>query len=168
MFKHAIMLFIPLIFSNTMNMLAVKFNWLPGLRFPINAKLFGANKTYRGFAITTGLNALFYAVVATAFGTVTLQDFLFGAIIGLFYMLSELPNSFIKRRLGIAPGGSNNKYRYQLMFMDKSDSALGVSLAYCLLFGLSPLNFVQLFLGAFLTHMSFSLLLFKIRIKESF
>jgi CDP-diacylglycerol--serine O-phosphatidyltransferase len=52
-------------------------------------------------------------------------------------MLGELPNSFLKRRLGIAPGATPARGRPLFVLMDQLDSGIGCALAYALLPGLS-------------------------------
>jgi CDP-archaeol synthase len=84
----------------------------PALKRPINARLFGANKTWRGaLAMTGGTLAAALALdrvpayrrrlpapVAAA------NPALVGGVLGVASWLGELPNSFVKRRLGIPPG----------------------------------------------------------------
>lgn len=159
MSNHFLLLFLPLILSNIIHMIVVKNDWLQGLKLPLSTKLFGANKTYRGFVVVPVLNSLFYGILKQ-------NDFLSGALIGLAYMVFELPNSYIKRKFGIAPG--QNSSGPATYIMDKCDSSLGVTLVYSYLNGLSVMNFLILFLTAFFTHVSFSYLLVKIRIKERF
>ena len=51
-----------------------------------------------------------------------------GALMGLGYALGELPNSFIKRWLGIAPGGNPGGVAGFLCYLaDQVDSVLGVT-----------------------------------------
>ena len=49
-----------------------------------------------------------------------------GLAVGLGYSLGELPNSFLKRRLGITPGERRSAVQY---LVDQADSAFGVALA---------------------------------------
>ena len=164
MLEHILKLYLPLIISNTLHMLVVKKSLFPGLRTPINSNLFGKNKTYRGFIVVTLLNAFFYSLINAQF---SLKSALVGGLIGFAYVLFELPNSFIKRRLGIAPGQTNQKYRFLLLFMDKADSALGVTLAYGYLELISPATMAFLFCFAFLVHLSISYFLVQIKVKEA-
>jgi CDP-diacylglycerol--serine O-phosphatidyltransferase len=93
-----------------------------------------------------------------------------GAVYGLFYMLFELPNSWIKRRMGIMAGESSKRFRWFFTLLDKTDSAIGVSL----LFGfLSDTHFniemmLKFFVCASLLHFSISGLLVLSKIKKSF
>jgi hypothetical protein len=90
----------------------LRFDLAPGLRRPINVRLFGKNKTWRG-ALT--MNA---GTIAAAVALYQVPDYrkrlpppvrdanpaLIGALLGLAWWTGELPNSFVKRRLGIPPG----------------------------------------------------------------
>src|SRR4051794_1383916 len=90
----------------------LRFDLAPRGRRPINRRLFGANKTWRGavmmhggtFAAALALHRVpayrrrLPAAVEDAGPVVT------GGLLGAAIWLGELPNSFVKRRLGIAPG----------------------------------------------------------------
>ena len=92
-----------------------------------------------------------------------------GAFFGLTYSLFELPNSFIKRRLGVKSGQEADKNKWLFFFMDKSDSALGVTICLFLF------NDNQTILSAVVTffilvaiHSSISMLLVVLKIKNRF
>ena len=108
-------LFVGLIFHG----LCIKFGWLRSLAVPIDRgalfrgrALFGANKTYRGVIVVALGSAAGYSLqrlvlelqpaVLRTFPTFGLASF--GFALGAAAMLSELPNSFLKRQLDIAPG----------------------------------------------------------------
>jgi hypothetical protein len=55
----------------------------------------------------------------------------FGLLAGFIFNLSELPNSFIKRRLDIPPGDESNKIFY---FVDHMDSTYGLLLLWYVYF----------------------------------
>src|SRR5438445_5057346 len=78
-------------------------------------RLFGANKTLRGFVIMVPATGVSFALLADVAGRlpsglagpwpVPSADYaLLGMWAGLGFMLGELPNSFVKRQLGVAPG----------------------------------------------------------------
>src|SRR5436305_9698180 len=85
---------------------------LRALKRPIHARAFGANKTWRG-AVVMGGGTLLAALAldhvpayrerlpreVRAAGPLRI-----GAALGLAVWVGELPNSFVKRRLDIAPG----------------------------------------------------------------
>jgi CDP-2,3-bis-(O-geranylgeranyl)-sn-glycerol synthase len=80
--------------------------------------LFGHSKTFRGpILVAIGFAAVYTlqrnllhrldAVAALELvDYATLPGFWFGALVGAAAELSELPNSFVKRQLGIAPGAT--------------------------------------------------------------
>jgi hypothetical protein len=163
---HLNRLVFPLIISNTIHMIAIRKGWLEGLNRPISTRLFGANKTWRGFVLLPLLNAA--AVVLFSYDSPVPASLLLGAMLGIVYLLFELPNSFLKRRIGIAPGEQSSQYRTLFLLLDKTDSALGVSLAYYLLAEITLLHAAVLFIISSATHIIFSLLLVSLHIKKSF
>jgi hypothetical protein len=90
----------------------LRWDLAPALRVPINRRAFGANKTWRGaLVMTAGAVAATVALhrlpayrrrlppeVAAA------GPARFGLLLGVAVWAGELPNSFLKRRLGIPPG----------------------------------------------------------------
>src|SRR5436309_2312088 len=90
----------------------LKADLLRALKRPIHARAFGANKTWRGAVVMGG--GTFLAALALdrvpAYRERLPPEVLaagparVGAILGLAVWLGELPNSFVKRRLGMAPG----------------------------------------------------------------
>jgi hypothetical protein len=158
-----------MIFSNVIHIILVKKNLLPMLLIPISKPLFGVNKTLRGFILVTFLNAFFFEII-NLFNPLFshLESLFFGAILGLSYMIFELPNSFLKRRLGISSGKKATKNAWIFILLDKSDSAFGISLGTKLLFGFTWLETLELFIIGILLHFFFSWLLVALRIKKSF
>ena len=89
---------------------------LDGGRTLRGRRLFGDNKTVRGAVVMVGgtiaatlalalLARLVPALAALPLARVQAEHpALWGALLGTGYILGELPNSFAKRRLGIAPG----------------------------------------------------------------
>lgn len=102
-------------------------------------RLFGGNKTLRGFVVMVPATALTFPLVAFGFGgthpanaglwALTLNQYAWlGAWAGLGFMLGELPNSFIKRQLGIAPGtAASGRLATTCQFiLDRWDSGIGM------------------------------------------
>jgi len=161
---------IPVVIGGVLHMLAVTRNALPALRVPIHADLFGSNKTWRGVLLVPLL---------TAFGAICLwptelhlgenaifgpQPWLAGLIAGLGYVLAELPNSFLKRRLGIAPGVTPSRW---FVLGDQLDSGIGVALAYWLYLDLSGAVCLLYALTFPLTALLVKRLLFWTQLKQS-
>ena len=126
--------FLPVIIAAILNMVVVKLPILKNLKKPMDFnvvlkdgnRLFGENKTWKGCflmiilsAITTviwGLlcqsnqylqeNNLFYMY----YENTVIYNIIIGFFLGLAYILFELPNSFIKRRIGIKERKSNKRF----------------------------------------------------------
>jgi hypothetical protein len=95
---------------------------------PISSSLFGANKTWRGAGSVALGTALGFIVIRPPL--LPYRDpthfALIGFLVGAAAMAAELPNSFLKRRLGIAPGAQASGMR-GLVFhvVDQIDVVLG-------------------------------------------
>jgi len=144
---------LPVILAGVCNMILVKLPVLDSLKRPMDGgalcsdgkRLFGANKTWKGFVGMIFLTGFWMYVLgyldqhlswARGLSLMDYQSFspamewLYGAIWGLGYVLFELPNSYIKRRLDIPPGqNKKGTIGYLFMFIDQADSVLG-----CMLF----------------------------------
>jgi CDP-2,3-bis-(O-geranylgeranyl)-sn-glycerol synthase len=120
-----IYLLAPLLGGAFVHGLCMKYEWLAFLKRPIDGgrtwrgrPLFGRSKTWRGpllvAAGAAGVWALQRHVLhgMPAFAALELVDYEqlpgagFIALAGFAGELAELPNSFVKRRLGIAPGAT--------------------------------------------------------------
>ncbi|MDJ0589766.1 MAG: CDP-archaeol synthase [Pleurocapsa sp. MO_226.B13] len=118
------------------------------LNVPIQAQWFGANKKWRGLIslpiamlISVYLLHLIESLVSFPQNIILFSDFNlieFGLLVGFVFNLSELPNSFIKRRLDIPPGDENNKIFY---FIDHMDSTYGVLILWYFYFHF-PFHFI--------------------------
>lgn len=148
-------------------MVVVKQGFLSILTKPIWETGLGSNKTWRGFLIVPVLNGLFLWTVITLASITVHNSFLLGFLLGLAYLIFELPNSYIKRRAGIKPGSTANKYQLLVTLIDKMDSAFGVILVYYLAGGIALVPAVILFFLASLTHLTTSYLLVLFKIKKS-
>jgi CDP-diacylglycerol--serine O-phosphatidyltransferase len=84
------------------------------------------------------------------------------------YVLFELPNSWLKRRMGIAPGASATRGAFVFTLLDKTDSALGVSLVFCVLRDFSRGDTTLFFITASGLHFLFSWILYLRKIKKAF
>jgi len=90
---------VPVVIGGVLHMLAVSRDWWLALKVPVNARLFGANKTWRGFMLMPLFTALGAAALwpleqwlgaRAVFGPWLLAA---GFCAGLAYVLAELPNS---------------------------------------------------------------------------
>ncbi len=142
---------------------------MSSLAIPIARTLFGANKTWRGLIILPLLNGILLWGVNFAFPIFGHFEALFyGAILGLAYMIFELPNSWFKRHIGIDSGQKAEKNAWLFMMLDKMDSAVGVSLASKIIFSLPWMETLKLFILAALIHVFFSWLLTFAGVKKRF
>lgn len=119
---QALYLFAPLLVSAALSALVLRFDLFRVLKRPIDGgrswrgtRLFGDNKTWRGvFVAVVGSIATVFVqswIGASAGAAAVLRyDRLSPVVLGLAMgggaMLGELPNSFVKRRLGVAPGAA--------------------------------------------------------------
>jgi CDP-archaeol synthase len=118
---QALYLFAPLVLAGAISGAVLRFELFPGLRRPIDGgatfrgrRIFGDSKTWRGVAVAVvgcvaaaAIQTYLVAGVARPVAIVELRgaDVVpFGVAMGAGAMLGELPNSFVKRQIGIAPG----------------------------------------------------------------
>jgi len=186
----ATQLIIPLIVAGVLNQFFVKRTpWLPQLKKPIDGglvladgqRLLGSNKTWKGFlgmVLLCALSFTAFAALQNSTGTAWLplpahhwqpvyKATLLGAWLGLGYVLFELPNSYLKRRINIAPG-TNAKGLKGLLFtiIDQADSALGVALFFWWAFPQQGPLALWVGLAGTAWHYIVNLLLFWARIKQ--
>ena len=130
------------------------------LNIPIQTQWFGANKKWRGLVslpLAMLVSVYFISFIeklipnlppdAILFSNFNLLEF--GLLVGFIFNLSELPNSFIKRRLDIPPGDESSKIFY---FIDHMDSTYGVLILWYFYFHF-PLHFIVT--GAIITPLLF-------------
>src|SRR6478752_4431908 len=170
MFKQLIppivIVLLPMICSNVIHMLVVKRDWLAFCKVPVWNHGFGANKTWRGFVVLPLLNALFLTLIVQLTGQPCDHPFALGFVLGFVYLLFELPNSFLKRRLGIKPGEGAPKYRFFFYLLDKTDSAFGVLLFFYLWSHINIQSILLFFVLSTLINIALSLLLVKLKLKS--
>ena len=128
--KRAEWVFLPVVGMPVAHGPVLSLDLLRALKRPIHARAFGANKTWRGALVMGG--GTFLAALALdrvpayrerlppevrAAGPVRV-----GALLGLAVVAGELPNSFVKRRLGIAPGAQRRTLAgYAISLYDQAD-----------------------------------------------
>lgn len=182
---------LPLMLGGVVNMIFTKTALYRRYRRPMDGgkccrdgkRLFGDNKTWVGFFSMI----LFCTLLQLLFGLLCrlggleghcdyyrLQDntlsynLLIGFLTGLVYMLSELPNSFLKRRLNIADGKTEKGRKGRLFFViDQIDSLVGVMLLVYLFSGI-PLTryFLYVVLGG-ITHIAINAGLYRMKVRKN-
>jgi CDP-2,3-bis-(O-geranylgeranyl)-sn-glycerol synthase len=126
-------LFLPVLGAPALHAPVLRFDLLRGLKRPIDGgatwrgrRILGDNKTWRGALVMTS------GPVVAALGLqrfdwyrrrlpVDANPVLLGALLGVSAVAGELPNSFLKRRLGVAPGAQRNA---ALTIFDQADFVL--------------------------------------------
>lgn len=143
--ERALWLVAPVLIAGLAHVAVITLDIAPALARPIDGgrrwrgrELVGRNKTWRGFvvmplaaAVMVGLQD---AIARRAPRLGRLGRIragapaapIVGAICGLAYVVAELPNSFAKRRLGIAPGARTSAVQYAI---DQFDSVIGCLIA---------------------------------------
>lgn len=159
---------LPLIITNILHMLIVKYNICGWLNKPLSISLFGKNKTWRGLIFIPLLNIPIVLCSISFFEVANINPILIGFLLGFAYVLFELPNSYIKRRMGIAPGETHPTKKIFFKSMDKIDSAFGVALMYYLLGFTGILTTLFLFIFNSSVHIILSFILVRLRIKKNF
>lgn len=180
----------PVILAGILNMLFVKTAVYQRLKSPMDAsrvlkdgrRLFGDNKTWAGFAGMIAANMLsqvFWGLVCRMLpeGMNYIYQYhqnsisfnlLAGAGFGLAYVLCELPNSFIKRRMGIPDGKTVSSRKGAVFFIaDQTDSLFGVVLLLAFLYPMPVWQYIlYIFLGAG-THIFVNYILYRLKIRKN-
>jgi hypothetical protein len=141
----------------------------------------GRNKTVAGLLGMTIATAFSFALVGSTFVaaggarflSLELPDaphswFLVGGIVGLVYMLGELPNSFLKRRMGIEPGDlPRTRWGRRVAYaVDQCDSVVAASLFCALVSPLGPAFVVSTTAAGVAFHAAFNVVLKRLGLKE--
>lgn len=152
-----------------------------GLRFR-GRRLFGDNKTVRGFLVFVPASAAVFAALGLmraalpdwlAAGLWPLSAgelFLLGAWGAFWFMAGELPNSFLKRQWELAPGEipTHGTRRWLCLALDRVDSILAMLLALALVVPLGSLTALVVLGVGTGVHFLFSGLLYVARVKGRF
>lgn len=181
----------PAIVAGIINSIFCKSKALSALNFPMdygknfidNKRIFGNNKTWKGFLgyiIFNLITQVIWGVVCNFANinhlnffyvnndNILLNNVVFGLLIGLFYALFELPNSFIKRRLGIEPGKPpKGLFKIFFIFLDQADSIFGVCLVVAMFYKMSVgFYFLYVLIGA-VTHIVINMLLYFCKLRKN-
>jgi len=181
---EALYLIAPTVLAGFAHAVVIKRDVFPWLKRPIDGgrslrgrRLFGASKTWRGPVVMVGACTL-GVLTQTAidglepFESLSPLDYrtglalALGLALGLGYSLAELPNSFVKRQLGIRPGELSSRVRPLQYLADQADSVAGCVLA-LVAFGLEPALLVLVFACGLGLHMAFDRLLYAFGVKAT-
>lgn len=141
-------------------------------------RLFGDNKTYRGFVVmvpASGLSFLVVSMLWRAFAEIPWslnisECFLVGCLGGFGFMAGELPNSFLKRQLDIPAGAaaSNRLLKPSFFVLDQVDSTLGGLLAVGMVIDIPSIVWLWLVLLGGTLHLAVNALLFQLNLRDRF
>lgn len=180
----------PVILAGICNMIFTKTHFYKRNKYPMDfgktlwdgKRILGDHKTFIGFISMV----MFGAIMQCLWGSIcqmsnlanynelyryqenTLSFNLWvGACLGFAYMICELPNSFIKRRIGIQPGRTNRGSIGRVFFvMDQVDSIIGVVLVLSCFTSITLLDFsLYIILGAG-THIVVNSMLYALKIRK--
>ena len=174
--EQMVVLILPLVLSGIFHMVAVKINFLPWLKIPMSEKLFGLNKTWRGVVLMPLLTipSVWIAFLVDknwypGFILPWQQRGLWwwGIMLGLGYILAELPNSFIKRKRGIAAGQLPEKGALPFLILDQADSAIGCAVVYAFGSDIALTHLALLAIAGTVFHLFFNALLFYLGLRKN-
>ncbi|MEO7273750.1 MAG: CDP-archaeol synthase [Vicinamibacterales bacterium] len=160
------------------------FAWSGSLRFAIpldgglewrGRRLLGDHKTVRGLLVMIPAAATTLPMVAAIVQRVapgslwplsTAGYAALGAWCAAGFMLGELPNSFVKRRLGVAPGAAAvGRGRPWQLTVDRLDSGLGLLVAASLVVNVPWQTWLLVLSTGPLFHFGFSVAMFRLGLK---
>jgi hypothetical protein len=139
-------------------------------------RVFGEHKTWRGFVVMIPAAAASFAALAAAIGDpagaglwpLTPIGYAgLGACAGFGFMAGELPNSLLKRQLGIAPGAAPHMgvAAAAQFALDRIDSGIGMLLVVSLVAGLPARTWLLVLVVGPSIHWAFSVLMFHLGLK---
>ncbi|MBN2381658.1 CDP-archaeol synthase [bacterium] len=119
----------PIIFAAILHGFVLKYDWFQGLKKPLDGgakvrdkPLFGANKTWRGLFVSVVGTVIFAYVhrllfdMSSFFHGITIVNYTVvsplhvGLALGVGMILGELPNSLLKRQIGIGAGQQRSDF----------------------------------------------------------
>lgn len=146
-------------------------------------RIFGNNKTWVGFFsmiiisttihILTGLciDALGLSYISDLYlisKNTIIYNTAIGIMSGFIYMIAELPNSFIKRRVGIEAGKTDKGLKGLIFFIvDQIDSLVGIAILFCIISKISAVKAIQYIILGAITHICINLILYVLKIRQN-
>lgn len=173
----------PLFLGLTFHGLCLRFGWLHGFARPIDGgaslrgrPLFGPNKTWRGVLAVAIGTAVGYGLLwisgvyqePLAPPLALWQWLAVGASLGAAAMLSELPNSLLKRQLNVPAGGVASGWLAPLLYLvDQVDFLVGGWIVTGPVFGFSARRLVWSVAFVAVVHQLISLAGARLRMRAS-
>ena len=140
-------------------------------------RVLGDHKTLRGFVVMVPAAACAFAVLSVAAGDARVRLLwalspaeyaALGAWAALGFMVGELPNSFVKRQLGIAPGSiaSSGPTALLQFVADRVDSGIGMLAAISVAVPTPAITWAVVLLAGAPLHWGFSVVMYLLGTKE--
>lgn len=182
---------LPVIIGGIMNMVFTKTPVYKKLKKPMDGgrnfrdgkRIFGDNKTWAGFfsmIIFCCISQLSEGIILKISDIDYRNEFylrhenmlfynmIIGILLGAAYMIMELPNSFIKRRIGIPSGKTAQGITGKIFFIiDQIDSLIGVMLILYFASGISFAKYMLYILLGGITHISVNAALYGLKIRKN-
>jgi hypothetical protein len=169
---RALWLSFPVMFAAAIHIAVIRTNALARLRRPIDfgrtfrgRQLFGDNKTWRGAVVMVAASSVGMVLqqrlrvpALELFDYGSVSAWVYGGLLGLGFVLAELPNSFLKRQFDVPPGQQATGRAYWLFTaLDQVDSVAGCLVALAMVW-LPPWQIVLVVLTlCSLVHVAFNL-----------
>lgn len=177
LFGQAFSITLPILISGLFFIASMKLGWFTFLNKPIDfglklgeAPLFGPNKNWRGalfyiFGGTLVTALLHLAQPSQPWISVVFSNnpYWLGLLSCSAYVLGELINSFIKRRLKIAPGSQGNLIQ---RFFDNTDGALAMGFVLIFGYGMQVNLLLLSFAISLVIHTSTDVLMRRLKLKS--
>ena len=181
----------PIIISGILNMLFTKTKFYNNHKYPIDRnkclkdgkRILGDNKTYIGFISMIIISIAIQVIYGIIFNLFKLNanselynvygnnlpyNLLLGFLFGFIYMLFELPNSFIKRRIDIKPGETKKSLiGYLFLVIDQIDSLIGVMLVIYIFSNISFAKYIGYVALGGVTHLVINVILYIFKIRRN-
>ena len=188
--KMYITLLAPII-AGIVNSVFCKSNAVVFLKIPIDfnknfidgKRIFGDHKTWKGFFGYIIFNIIFTLLFSLLWKYTKLEELnffyinhqntliynlLIGFLLGLFYALFELPNSFFKRRLDITPGKTiKGKKKIIFIILDQADSVFGVALVVWMFYPIGIWIYLLYILIGTVTHLLINMMLYFMHLRKN-
>ena len=188
--KMYITLLVPII-AGIINSIFCKTKILNKLKIPMDfnkkfidkKRIFGDNKTWKGFLGYIFFNIIVSSLFSFIWKIAKLEhlnffyvnhantikyNLLIGFLLGFFYALFELPNSFIKRRLDIKEGKTTKGFKkIFFIILDQADSVFGVALVVWMFYPLGIKYYLLYIVIGIVTHLLINMLLYFLKLRKN-
>lgn len=186
-----ITLFVPIL-AGIVNMIFLKLPLFSCLKKPIDGnltlkdgnRLFGENKTWKGlfgYVFFHVIFALLWGLISSKVPYLESHNYFYmgrentvflnlqiGVLLGLAYSLFELPNSFLKRRIGITPGKTlEGAQKVFFIFLDQADSVFGCAFVVWMFYPIGPWKYLLYVILGSATHIVLNMLLYFLHLRKN-